>query len=263
MNKFKYRLAIGALAAILMTSSGGTEAATPPPGNATRGQVVYERYCVSCHGSQGDGRGEAGDWIFPRPRDFRQGTFKWRSTPSGALPTVADLEKTIENGVYGTHMPTWFAIGHQARLDVISYIMTFSPRWKTEDVPASIVIPQEPANNQGSVDAGKAIFEKLECAKCHGDTGRGDGPSAHELRNDWGDPTTPADLTAGNFHCGSTPQDIYRVFMTGLNGSPMASFADSINTEEAWQLVHYIESLNTAGPNAPSPQFGPDGRPLH
>lgn len=264
MTKFSYRLALSAFAVFLASSwSVPAKSATPAPGNPVIGKIVYTRYCLSCHGSEGDGRGEAGDWVFPRPRDFRQGTFKWRSTPSGALPTVDDLEKTVRDGLYGTHMPTWYAIGRKNRLDVISYIMTFSSRWQTEDVPASIVIPAEPANNAQSVQAGKAIYEKLECAKCHGDTGRGDGPSSHEQRNDWGDPITPADFTVGQFKCGGTPVDIYRVFMTGLNGAPMPSYADSMNTDEAWQLVHYIQSLGVNPPNSTVPQFGPEGRPLH
>src|ERR1700694_3219382 len=105
MSRFSYRLILGAFALLIVSSSTRSVGATPAPGNAARGKVVYERYCVSCHGENGDGRGEAADAIFPKPRDFRQGMFKWRSTPSGALPTVADLEKTIEDGVYGTHMP--------------------------------------------------------------------------------------------------------------------------------------------------------------
>ena len=42
---------------------------------------------------------------------------------------------------------------------------------------------------------------------------------------------------------GSTGEDLYRVFMTGLNGTPMPSFADTIKPDEAWDLVHYMQSL--------------------
>ena len=37
--------------------------------------------------------------------------------------------------------------------------------------------------------------------------------------------------------------DIYRDFMTGLDGSPMPSFADQLKPEEAWDLVHYLRTL--------------------
>ena len=77
-------------------------------GDVHQGKLVYERYCLSCHGAAGNGAGEFAEWISPKPRDYRQGTFKWRSTPSGSLPTDADLEKTRSRGLYGTYMPTWY-----------------------------------------------------------------------------------------------------------------------------------------------------------
>jgi mono/diheme cytochrome c family protein len=38
------------------------------------------------------------------------------------------------------------------------------------------------------------------------------------------------------------------VFITGLNGTPMPSFSDSISETEAWDLVHYIQSLSPLYP---------------
>jgi mono/diheme cytochrome c family protein len=223
-------------------------AADDKPGSATRGKVVYERYCVSCHGPRGNGAGEFAEWITPKPRDYRQGTFKWRTTPSGALPLVSDLERTIRNGVYGTNMPAWLAIGHRNRLDVIAYIQTFSSRWKT-DMPAhAISIPEEPRYSEESVTRGRAIYERENCAACHGEGGMGDGPSAHDLKDDWGNPILPYDLTQGHVKAGDTGPDIYRVFMTGLNGTPMPSFVDSIKPDEAWDLVHFIQSLSPRYP---------------
>lgn len=261
MKKFYRPLLPGALALLLSGTWTPLADAVAPPGDPAQGKVVYERFCVSCHGVKGDGHGEAASYVFPRPRDFRQGTFKWRSTPSGALPTISDLDKTIRDGLYGTNMPSWYVLGARNRADVISYIMTFSPRWQSEEVPAPIEIPAEPPMSAASVAAGRALFEKLQCSQCHGDTGQGDGPSSHEQRNDWGDPITPADLTAGHFKCGGTSADIYRVFTTGLNGAPMPSYSDSMNPMEAWDLVHYIQSLSAHAPA--HPQFGADGLPIH
>jgi mono/diheme cytochrome c family protein len=34
------------------------------------------------------------------------------------------------------------------------------------------------------------------------------------------------------------------VFMAGLSGTPMPTFADSLSSEDAWDLVHYIQSLS-------------------
>ena len=60
-------------------------------GHANAGRRVYLRYCVGCHGQDGDGAGENAQWIEPKPRDFTAAVFKCRSTPTGTLPTDEDL----------------------------------------------------------------------------------------------------------------------------------------------------------------------------
>jgi cytochrome c oxidase cbb3-type subunit 2 len=232
----------------MLCAAWATAAADEVPGSASRGKNLYQRYCLSCHGALGDGRGESAEWLSVKPRDFRQGVFKWRSTPSGSLPLISDLDARILQGVYGTSMPPWYPIGHKARLDLIAYIQTFSPRWQSEQPQAPIEIPAEPAYTQESVERGRAVFEKNECSKCHGNEGRGDGPASTTLRDDWGNPIVPYDLTKGHLKGGNTGRDIYRVFMAGLSGTPMPSFSRAIETDEAWDLVHYIQSISHQGP---------------
>jgi mono/diheme cytochrome c family protein len=214
-------------------------------GDVHQGKVVYEQYCALCHGEQGDGKGHYSEDTTPVPRDFRQGTFKWRSTPSGSLPTDADLEKVLVNGLFGTSMSSFAtSLTHRQRLDVVAYIKTFSPRFATEKPEAPITIPPEPSYTAESVARGKAVYQKFNCAQGHGDGGRGDGPSADDLKDDWGNKIVPYDFTEGHVKCGNNGSDIYRVFMTGLNGTPMPSFADSISPVEAWDLVHFVQSLS-------------------
>lgn len=101
----------------------------PDAGDPGRGKAVYERFCTQCHGPRGNGVGEVTPYANPRPRDFRQGLFKFRSTPFGSLPTVEDLDRTVSNGLYGTAMAPFGAVNPRARLDVIAYIQTL-PRWQ-------------------------------------------------------------------------------------------------------------------------------------
>ena len=231
-------------------------------GDAHRGKAVYEPYCALCHGEEGDGKGRYSEDTTPAPRDFRPGTFKWRSTPSGSLPTDADLEKVLVNGLFGTSMPGFStSLTHRQRLDVIAYLKTFSPRFATEKPEAPITIPSEPPYTAESVARGGAVYKKFNCAQCHGDGGHGDGPSADELKDDWGNAILPYDFTKGHVKCGSSGYDIYRVFMTGLNGTPMPSFADSMSPAEAWDLVHFIQSLSPDYPKnvngtPPTPGMG-------
>ena len=72
-----------------------------------RGRSIYLRACAPCHGIRGDGKGPAAQGFDPAPRNFRQGTYKFRTTVSGALPLDKDLERTVREGVPGTEMPRW------------------------------------------------------------------------------------------------------------------------------------------------------------
>src|SRR6267378_1994924 len=86
-------------------------------GDPGRGRQVYERYCVQCHGDRADGAGEVARWSQPKPRDFRGGVYKFSSTPYGFLPTPADLDRVIQNGLYGTRMPPFAALSTRERRD--------------------------------------------------------------------------------------------------------------------------------------------------
>ena len=213
-------------------------------GNAAAGKEFYRRWCVGCHGAEGNGEGENAQWIDPKPRDFTEALFRWRSTPTGTLPTDEDLYNTITRGVVDTLMPTWRPLTPQTRVDLIAYIKTFSPKWKTQKPGTPITIPPEPPQTIDSVLHGRQLFDQMQCWKCHGPEGRGDGPSAVTLTDDKGDPIRPYNFHDGTrFRCGETNQDLYKIFITGLDGTPMPSFADSLKPQDAWDLVHFLRTL--------------------
>src|SRR5579885_2583950 len=101
-------------------------------GHAAAGKALYRRYCVGCHGPDGDGNGENAQWIDPKPRDFTAAVFKCRSTPSGTLHTDEDLYNSIGRGFVTTNMPRWAPLTDEVRANLVAYIKTFSPRWKTQ-----------------------------------------------------------------------------------------------------------------------------------
>lgn len=213
-------------------------------GHAAAGKPLYQRYCVGCHGIDGDGQGENTPWIDPKPRDFTAATFKCRSTPSGSLPTDQDLYNSVERGFVATNMPSWIALMPQNRVDLVSYIKTFSPRWTTDHAGTPVAIPPEPAVTGEGILHGREVFQRLECWKCHGPAGHGDGPSASTLTDSKDNPIRPYNFSAGSrFKCGSTNQDLYRIFMTGVDGTPMPSFADNLQPADAWDLVHFLRTL--------------------
>ncbi|HEX7128278.1 MAG TPA: cbb3-type cytochrome c oxidase subunit II [Thermodesulfobacteriota bacterium] len=216
------------------------------PDQVAFGKVVYEHRCIGCHGAKGDGWGAAATFFDVQPRDFQLGVFKFRTTPSGSLPTDGDLLRTLTNGVRGTAMPTWHELPFRERAAVIQYIKTFSERWQQEAPPPSIAIAaQPPAASAELLARGKEVWDEAQCAQCHGERGKGDGPSAPDLTDDFGFPILPADLTTGLFKSGAGVRDIFRTMSTGLDGTPMPSFADAFPDEnDRWALAYHVLSLS-------------------
>jgi mono/diheme cytochrome c family protein len=207
----------------------------------------FRRYCAGCHGNAGDGQGENADWIDPKPRDFTLATFKCRSTPSGTLPTDDDLYRTIKRGLVNSNMPSWKPLLDSDVEGLVQYIKTFSPRWKTEKPGTPITVPPEIPVTADDILAGRALFQKMECWKCHGPEGRGNGPSASTLTDSKDQPIKPFNFAASSrFKCGTTNQDLYKIFLTGLDGTPMPSFADNFKGDDAWHLVHFLRTLQQA-----------------
>src|ERR1700719_509847 len=150
-------------------------------GHSETGRQLYCRFCWGCHGFHGDGNGENAPYLNIQPRNFVAASFKCRSTPTGTLPTDEDLSNAIERGLVNSNMPAWYALTDQQRADLVAFIKTFSPRWKSEKPGDPIQVPAEPALNLEGLRHGKELFTKLECWKCHGTEGRGDGPAASSL----------------------------------------------------------------------------------
>ena len=220
-------------------------------GNVKRGKALYVRYCVFCHGPEGDGRGESAPYLDPKPRDFTKAVFKCRSTPNGSLPLDSDLYETISRGIHASGMPSWKPLLRQERVDLVAYIKTFSSAFQEEKPGAPVVIPPEPADSPESIRRGAELFQSMNCWSCHGKDGRGYGPSAPSLTDSKGYPITPFDFTSGTrFKCGQTNQDMFRDLVTGLDGTPMPSFADAMTADQRWDVVHYIRSLSISKSHA-------------
>ena len=215
-------------------------------GNAKRGKALYQRYCIFCHGQEGDGRGESAPFLDPKPRDFTKAVFKCRSTPSGSLPLDSDLYDTISRGIHASGMPSWKPLLRQERVDLVAYIKSFSSSFQEEKPAAAVEVPPEPPSSAESVQRGAELFQSMNCWSCHGKDGRGHGPSAATLTDSKGYPITPFDFTSGSrFKCGESDRDMFRDLVTGLDGTPMPSFAGALNTDQRWDVVHYIRSLST------------------
>ncbi|MEK8035912.1 MAG: c-type cytochrome [candidate division NC10 bacterium] len=220
-----------------------------PAGDPAQGKAVYEKKCMLCHGDKGDGAGPGASLLDPRPRDFTKGKFKIRGSASGQAPTDADLFRIISEGMPGTSMPGWKVLPERDRWSLVAYLKTFAPD-AFKEAPKLAVLPKEVASSKESLARGKEMFEAIECNKCHGAGGRGDGPSAPELKDDWEQPVRAANLTKPwNFRGGSGTRDVATRLATGLMGTPMPTFIDSVEKpEDIWHVANYVTSLGQDKP---------------
>lgn len=213
-----------------------------------QGKYVFERNCILCHGPRGDGAGEMAASLQPRPRSFREGMFKFRTTPFGKLPTDDDLRHTIRHGLSGTAMGMFAQLTDEDVTAVIAYVKSFSRLWrKAENYAKPLALPAPPHwltdTDQRAAHAltGKTLFQN-NCSACHGPNADGRGAAAATLKDIWNLPVQPSDLRQPHLRCGDRPGDIYRVLATGLNGTPMVSFEATLTPEQRWDIIAWMLS---------------------
>jgi mono/diheme cytochrome c family protein len=211
---------------------------------ASLGKTIFDARCSPCHGISGKGDGAASALLNPRPRNFTSGMFKFRSTESGSLPTDDDLMTTVKNGLYGTAMSDWapFITGDSLKA-VVNYMKTFSARFQNEK-PHPVHISSQIPSSAASIVAGKKVYAKLQCANCHGTDGAGAGVIAKDFKDNWDFETNAVNLIEPwTFRGGSSARDIYLRFRTGVDGTPMPSYAGTVSEKEMWDLANYVVSI--------------------
>ena len=240
------------------------------------GYRVYQKRCTQCHGSSGDGNGPTAASLYPRPRDYRKGIFKFASTPFGSKPVRGDLVRTVRQGIAGTSMPAFHLLPAEDIEAVIDYVLALThrgelesqlttevasadeyeddilkdaldlirDRWVQADQAVYLPFSPEPVFTVEHVAAGRKAFLTKGCAQCHGEDGR--GQTTENLKGDrqdaWGYPTRAADLTSGMLRGGPRPIDVYRRIYGGINGTPMPAFSITLKDEPEtiWNLVAYV-----------------------
>ena len=216
---------------------------------------LYQYRCVACHGEDGLGDGVAAERMYPRPRDFSLGLFKYKTTPGALPPSDEDLFNTIKQGLAGTAMPGWSSLINDNEINSLIPVLkgfdmtaTWSPedadddsfdddgRYTktdfisiTESEPLAGMVDYSPE----SIARGKEVFDKA-CNECHGDSGRGNITSGKKLEDDWGYRIWPRDLTkpwtyrvsevrnkGADESRTQTIQRIYQRLSIGITGTPM------------------------------------------
>lgn len=207
-----------------------------------RGAALFAKHCATCHGQRGDGNGPTAAGLKDPPTAFATGTFELRTTEHEALPTDVDMFRTITRGIHGTAMPPWFALAERDRWALVAYVKTLSKQFQ-EDVAPPPIESVSPAVTYERWSHGGQLYTSAGCASCHGPLGHGDGPAGAALTYKSGVPVVPRDLAAGRFHRTTRLADIYLTIATGLDGTPMASFAKVMTPADLWDVAIYVQSL--------------------
>jgi mono/diheme cytochrome c family protein len=241
--------------AATLALAAATPSAAQEAEAGNEGKVVYDRWCAGCHGVDGAGEGPGAARMLPRPRDFTRAQYQIRTTGSGELPTDEDILHIINVGMPGTAMPGWEELlTLEQREALVDYLKTFSRFFEGAEAPAPLDFGSAPGVDETRLARGAELYQEIECWQCHGQAGRGDGNSATTLDDDTGFPIYPADLTRNwLFNGGGTVEDIYRRLRTGLDGTPMPTFMDLVESniitdDDLWSLAHYVRSLSPENP---------------
>jgi mono/diheme cytochrome c family protein len=205
----------------------GPKTAAPAATEAVldKGRDLYLEKCAVCHGDSGGGDGPYANQTPFLPRDFRQGIFKIRSTPTGSLPTDADLFRTITRGVPGGGMPGMLELSEEERWALVRYTQELTVADEADERREPIFIPEPTAQDAAAAARGRAVYLLLDCRNCHGIKGDATGLRSKDLLDDWGKPIRVTNLTQPwPYKGGSTPRDLYRTLVAGLDGSPMPPY---------------------------------------
>ena len=151
------------------------------------------------------------------------------------------------------------------------------------DLPDFPIFGSETADNRSelheSIAKGRKLYlsEEAACAKCHGESARGDGPQLPDYDDwtkDWTSkidlnpakldellplmarggmkpqPLKPRNIVEGKFRGGREPMDIYRRIRYGILGVAMPAAAiiksadeKGIREEDIWHIVNYVLSI--------------------
>ena len=204
------------------------------------GKELYGKYCAQCHGEKGDGEGDATPHLLPAAARLHD---RQVQGADDAERRAADPPGSRQHhqARHALHVDAGLARPHRpGRREprVLHHDLLARLRQPRDTCPSRSTLPSAPALTNESVEHGKKLYDETGCVGCHGTLGRGDGPSAPTLKDDWDHPIRPADLTQSwTFRGGSTREDIFRTMSTGFNGTPMPAFVDALTAEQRWAIT--------------------------
>jgi len=198
------------------------------PPDLVNGAQLYNQECTQCHGPRGLGDG-------PQAADLPVPVAALGLTDSAAQSTPAEWFTIVTQGNMEKYMPDFSNLTDRQRWDVVSYAMNLS-------IPQSVV-------HQGQ------ILYQQNCAACHGQNGKGNGPEAGGLS------AKPADLTNQSFMAQISSATLYQLITSGIEPD-MPAYGVTLDDNSRQAIVAYLRSLTYANPPPSTNAYpAPSGKP--
>jgi mono/diheme cytochrome c family protein len=182
----------------------------PVPPNPADGGPIYAEKCAPCHGVTGLGNG-------PRASQLPNPVAPLGSPEVARAATPGEWYTTVTNGNLEKFMPPFDSLTERQRWDVVAYALGLSTS------------PAELAEAAG-------LYQE-NCASCHGQTGKGDGPKAASLAS------PVADFSSLSYMANISTNDLYDLISAG-KAPDMPAFEGQLSEAERWSLSDYIRSLS-------------------
>lgn len=218
------------------------------PGSVEDARKLYLAHCQQCHGLEGKGDGSASAYLMRRPRNFTEGLYKVKTSQPGRLiPRDEDIFGVITNGMSSSGMPPYANVLTEGeRWSLVAYLKSLSDAFKDEGNPPSLDYSGSVPYSPESVQRGEKVYYRLKCVECHGP--EGSGPSTKNLKDDYGEPIWPRDLTRPSTFIGPyAPEALYSRVTNGIPLTPMPQHAktggEPVPAQDRWDVVNYITWL--------------------
>jgi mono/diheme cytochrome c family protein len=178
--------------------------------NPSLGESIYAEKCAPCHGATGMGDGAQADQL-PNPVT----AFASVETARGAV--LSDWFDLVSNGNLERFMPPFQSLTDRERWDVVAYAFMLG------------ISPEV-------LEKGEALYD-TECAACHGDTGKGNGPDAQSLD------VKPTSFANQEFMARKTNRDFFTAISNGVQ-DVMPAYGEKFSEEERWAIAAYLRSFS-------------------
>lgn len=191
------------------------------PANPADGAPIYAEKCAPCHGPGGQGDG-------PQAAQLPNPATAIGSPEVARAATPANWYTQVTKGNLERFMPPFASLSDRERWDVVAYVFSLS-------APPEVL------------EQGGALYQ-ANCARCHGEGGKGDGPEASGL--------PMPDFSDRAYMAGRSAADFFQAITSGVQPN-MPAFENELSEEERWAIAAYLRSLTFAAPGEPLAEAQP------